>query len=56
MELREFVERRLERVKQVTDRTMNDLTPTELKWQPKPEGNPIGLIYFNMARAEDRFV
>lgn len=56
MDLREFIELRLERVKQVTERTMNDLTPDELKWQPKPEGNPIGLIYFHMARAEDRFV
>ena len=56
MELKEFIKLRLERVTQVTDRAMNDLTPAELKWRPNPDGNPIGLIYFHMARAEDRFV
>ena len=56
MELKEFIELRLDRVKQVTERVMNDLTHEELEWQPKPESNSIGLIYFHMARAEDRFV
>ena len=56
MELKEFIKLRLERVTQVTERVMNDLTPEELQWRQNPEGNPIGLIYFHMARAEDRFV
>ena len=56
MELKKFIELRLDRVKQVTDRLMNDLTHEELGWQPNSEANSIGLIYFHMARAEDRFV
>ena len=56
MELREFIKMALGRVNQGTDRTLKDLTPAELKWQPKPEGNSIGFLLYHMARTEDRFV
>ena len=56
MELREFIKLNLDRVKQGTDRALRDLTPVELKWQPKPEGNTIGFLLYHMARTEDRFV
>lgn len=56
MEPREFIRLSLERVRQSANRAVDGLTPAELKWQPRPEGNPIGLIYFHMARAEDMFV
>ena len=56
MELREFVKMALDRVKQGTDRTIGELTPAELKWQPNPEGNSIGFLLYHMTRTEDRFV
>ncbi len=56
MELREFIKMALDRVKQGTDRITKDLTPDELKWQPKPDGNSIGFLLYHVARTEDRFV
>ena len=56
MQISDFIKFELERVKQATDKAVGDLTPAELRWQPSPEANPIGLLYFHMARAEDRFV
>jgi hypothetical protein len=56
MEPKEFIRLSLERVKNSASRAVDGLTPAELKWQPRPEGNPIGLIYFHMFRAEDMFV
>lgn len=56
MELRQFVNLALERVKQGTDRAVADLTPGELSWQPKPESNSVGFLLYHMARTEDRFV
>ena len=56
MQISDFIRFELERIKQATDKAVGDLTPDELRWQPSPEGNPIGLLYFHMARAEDRFL
>ena len=56
MYVSDFIKFELDRIKQATDKAVGDLTPAELKWQPKSECNPIGLLYFHMARAEDRFV
>jgi hypothetical protein len=56
MEPKEFIRISLDRVKQNSERALKDLTPAELKWQPSPDGNPMGLLYFHMARAEDMFV
>ena len=56
MELAEFMKRELERLQQGIGRATNDLAPAELKWQPNPEGNPIGFLLYHIARTEDRFV
>jgi uncharacterized damage-inducible protein DinB len=56
MEPKDFIRISLDRVKASSERAFKDLTPAELKWQPGPEGNSMGLLYFHMARAEDMFV
>ena len=56
MYVSEFIKFELERIRQATDKSVADLTPAELKFQPTPACNPVGLLYFHMARAEDRFV
>ncbi len=53
MEVKEFVQNGLENIKRVIDRTLDTLTPEELKWQPRPDANSIGLILFHMIRSED---
>ena len=40
-------------IKRSLDRTLNTLTPAELKWQPKPDANSIQIILLHMARLED---
>jgi uncharacterized damage-inducible protein DinB len=56
MEPKDFIRLSLDRVKASSERAVKDLTPAELKWQPGPQGNSMGLLYFHMARAEDMFV
>jgi uncharacterized damage-inducible protein DinB len=56
MEPKDFIRISLDRVKGSSERAVKDLTLAELKWQPSPEGNSMGLIFFHMARAEDMFV
>ncbi len=56
METKEFIQTGLENVKRAINRTLDGLTPAELKWQPCPDANSIGLILFHMARSEDRFI
>jgi hypothetical protein len=53
MEMNELIQNELENVKRVFDRTLDGLTPAELKWQPRPDANSIGLILFHSIRAED---
>jgi hypothetical protein len=56
MEMREFVRDGLANIKRGFDRTLDGLTPLELKWQPRPDANSIGLILFHAIRAEDSSV
>ncbi len=56
MELRDFIQAGLDRVKQGTTRAVDGLTLYELMWRPGPEANSIGLILFHQARSEDTFV
>jgi len=53
METNELIQFGLANIKRTMDRTLNGLTPAEVKWQPRPDANSIGLIFFNMARLED---
>ncbi len=53
METKELIQNGLENVKRAIGRTLDGLTPAELKWQPRPDANSIGLILFHSIRAED---
>jgi hypothetical protein len=56
METKTLIQSGLENQKNSLVRILDSLTAAELKWQPKPDSNSIGLILFHMARAEDFFV
>ena len=56
MEMKELIQDGLENVKRGFDRTLNGLTPAELKWQPRPDANSIGLILFHAIRSEDYLI
>jgi hypothetical protein len=56
MEMKELIQNGLENVKRVFDRTLEGLTPAELKWQPRPDANSIGLILFHSIRSEDHSI
>ena len=56
MDAKELIKAGLENTKRSVDRALDGLTPAELKWQPRPDANSIGLILFHMARSEDSFV
>jgi hypothetical protein len=53
MEAKVLIQTGLENVKRSIDRTLDGLTPAELKWQPRPDANSIGIILFHIARSED---
>ncbi|MCH7802076.1 MAG: DinB family protein [Chloroflexi bacterium] len=53
MELKDYVEQTLEEWRERLYRTIDDLTPDELVWQPNAEANPIGFIVWHVARIED---
>jgi len=42
MEMNELIQNGLENEKRVIDRTLDGLTPAELKWQPRPDANSMG--------------
>jgi hypothetical protein len=56
MDVKQLIKSGLDNAKRATDRALEGLTPEEIKWQPKPDANSIGLILFHMARLEDTFV
>ena len=53
METKELIKIGLANVKRALDRTLDGLTPAEVKWQPKSDANSIGIILFDIARSED---
>ena len=56
MEMKDLVRNGFDNVKRTLDRTLDGLTPEELKWQPRPDANSIGLILFHSIRSEDRLI
>ena len=56
MEMKDLVQNGFDNVKRTLDKTLDSLTAEELKWQPKPDANSIGLILFHMTRTEDSIV
>ena len=53
MQTKEMIQSGLANIKRTMDRTLNTLTPAELKWQPKPDANSIQIVLLHMARFED---
>jgi hypothetical protein len=53
MEIKELIQTGLANVKRSIDRTLDGLTPAEVRWQPRPDANSIGLILFHIIRSED---
>ena len=53
MEMKELIHHGLENAKRVLDRKIEGLNAVELKWQPRPDANSIGLILFHAIRVED---
>jgi hypothetical protein len=53
MEPKDLIQNGLENAKRGFNRTLDGLTATELKWQPRPDANSIGLIFFHSIRTED---
>jgi len=49
----ELIQNGLDNSKRIIDRAIEGLTPAELKWQPRPDANSIGLILFHCIRSED---
>jgi hypothetical protein len=56
MEMKDLGQNGLDNVKRTLDRTLDGLTAEELKWEPKPDANSIGLILFHMIGIEDSMV
>jgi hypothetical protein len=56
MELKDFVERALDALQQHYYSAVQGLTAQELSWQPGPNANSIGFIFWHITRVEDRLV
>jgi hypothetical protein len=56
MEIKELIQDGLKNEALELNSKLEGLTPAELKWQPKPDANSIGLIWFHILRAEDSLV
>ncbi|MHC4105618.1 MAG: DinB family protein [Planctomycetota bacterium] len=56
MELKDFIERALDALQQRYYRVLEGLTDVELAWQPCPNANSIGFIFWHVTRVEDRLV
>ena len=56
MELKDFIEQALDALEKRYDRAIEGLTAADLAWQPGPNTNPIGFIYWHIARVEDRLI
>lgn len=56
MEMKNLIQSGLDTAKRTLDRKLDGLTAAELKWQPHPEANSIGLILFHVIRVEDSII
>jgi hypothetical protein len=56
MELQIFIERALNALQQHYYSLLKDITAQELSWQPGPNANSIGFIFWHVTRVEDRLV
>jgi hypothetical protein len=56
MELKDFIERALDALQQHYYGVLKGITVSELSWQPGPNANSIGFIFWHVTRVEDRLV
>ncbi|MDP2744858.1 MAG: DinB family protein [Dehalococcoidia bacterium] len=56
MEMRDFIQAGLDRVRQATLKALDGLSHNELGWRPGAEANSIGLVLFHTVRSEDQYV
>jgi hypothetical protein len=56
MELKEFVERALDALQLQYYSVLKGITNSELSWQPFPNANSIGFIFWHVTRVEDRLI
>ncbi len=56
MELKDFIERALDALQRRYYSALDGLTAVELAWQPGPNANSIGFIFWHITRVEDRLV
>jgi len=56
MELKIFIERALDGLQQHYYSALKGLTALELSWQPGPNANSVGFIFWHVTRVEDRLV
>ena len=53
MEMKDLVQVGLENATKMLYDALDGLTASELKWQPRPDANSIGLLFFHFVRVED---
>jgi len=56
LETKELIRIGLANIKRALDRALDGLTTEEIKFQPRPDANSIGIILFDIARSEDTSV
>ena len=56
MDLKSFIEQTLDECKRRLYRTLQGLTPEELRWRPGAEANSISFMVWHVARVEDRWL
>jgi hypothetical protein len=53
MEINDLILDGLENLQRMIQKGTDGLTPAELKYQPRPDAESIGLLYFQIVRVED---
>ena len=53
MEINDLILDGLENLQRMIQKGTGGLTPAELKWQPRPDAESIGLLFFHIVRVED---
>jgi hypothetical protein len=56
MDLKSYIKMELDGLTRNIDRTLKDLTQTDITWRPAAGCNSIGLILYHCARSEDSFI
>jgi len=55
MDAVQFIVGAVNNLHQATLNDVKSLTPAQLKWKPAPGANPVGFLFWHIARVEDNF-